>query len=98
MKLYLSWPAAPQVEKTPGLLLEKAVLLQQYTEQGWQMVATGFKPFFPSLSSVSENDVSHLKSEFCSKAITIGRGMMNAEGLVADKHTNLWVTAVANRL
>ena len=85
-----------QVEKTPGVLLEKPVPLDMYAEKGWQLVAEGFKPFFPSLANTAEADLSTLKEEFCGKARAMGKGMINADGQVEDKHTNLWVTAIAS--
>lgn len=82
-----------KVETTPGLLLEKPTPLDTYVEKGWQLVATGFKPFFPSVAMMSEADELALKTEFCAKAAVIGRSMLNQQGLVEDTHVNLWVTA-----
>lgn len=80
------------MKQTPGLLLEKPVPLDMYVEKGWQLVAEGFKPFFPTLAYTPEADLAKLKEEFCAKASTLGRGMLNTDGKVEDKHINLWVT------
>ena len=84
------------MEKTPGLLLEKPTTLDTYVEKGWQLVATGFRPFFPSLASISEADLSSLEEKFKTKAAMIGKAMMNKDGMIEDKHVNLWVTAIAD--
>ena len=81
------------MDTTPGLLLEKPTPLDTYVEKGWQLVATGFKPFFPSVAMMSDADEHALKTEFCAKAAVIGRSMLNKQGLVEDAHVNLWVTA-----
>lgn len=86
---------AVQVHRTPGLLLEKPTPVETYVEQGWQMVANGFKPFFPSLASMSDLKVASLNEEFCAKAKLIGQGMLNMDCMVEDKHTNLWVSGNA---
>ncbi len=82
-----------QVETTPGLLLEKPTLLDTYVDKGWQMVATGFKPFFPSLVNMSTSEQAALKEQFQTQATVIGQGMINQQGLVEDRHINLWITA-----
>ncbi|DBB16987.1 TPA: hypothetical protein ACH3X3_014092 [Trebouxia sp. C0006] len=82
-----------QVEATPGLLLEKTTPLNTYVDKGWQMVATGFKPFFPSLANMSVSEQAALKEQFCAQATVIGKGMINQQGLVEDRHINLWITA-----
>ncbi len=82
-----------QVETTPGLLLEKPTLLDTYVDKGWQMVATGFKPFFPSLVKMSTSEQAALKEQFQTQATVIGQGMINQQGLVEDRHINLWITA-----
>lgn len=85
-----------QVDKTPGLLLEKPTPLETYVEKGWELVTIGFKPFFPTLTSMSVPEQADLKHKFCAKASTIGKSMTNEQGMVEDKHTNLWVTANAH--
>lgn len=84
-----------KVEATPGVLLEKPTLLDVYVDKGWQMVATGFKPFFPSLAIMSVSEQAALKKQFCAQATVIGKGMINQQGLVEDRHINLWITAIA---
>ncbi|KAL0021758.1 hypothetical protein WJX79_005059 [Trebouxia sp. C0005] len=84
-----------QVEATPGLLLEKATPLESYVNKGWQMVATGFKPFFPSLANMPNSEQAALKERFCAQATVIGKGIINKQGLVEDRHINLWITAIA---
>jgi len=93
--LFERWLLGMQVEATPGLLLEKPTLLDIYVDKGWQMVATGFKPFFPSLPNMSVSEQAALKEQFCAQANVVGRGMINKQGLVEDRHINLWITAIA---
>ncbi len=81
-----------QVEATPGLLLEKPTPLDIYVDKGWQLVATGFKPFFPSLANMSVSEQAALKEQFYAQATVIGKGMINQQGLVEDRHINLWIT------
>ena len=83
------------MDKTPGLLLEKPTPLETYVEKGWELVTIGFKPFFPTLTSMSGSEQADLKHKFFAKASTIGKSMTNEQGMVEDKHTNLWVTANA---
>ena len=93
--LFEQWLLGTQVEATPGVLLEKPSLLDVYVDKGWQMVATGFKPFFPSLAIMSVSEQAALKKQFCAQATVIGKGMINQQGLVEDRHINLWITAIA---
>ncbi len=89
------WLLGMQVDATPGLLLEKPTPLDIYVDKGWQLVATGFQPFFPSLANMSNSEQAAVKEQFCAQATIIGKGMLNKQGLVEDKHTNLWITAIA---
>ncbi len=91
--LFEQWLLGVQVEATPGLLLEKPTPLDIYVEKGWQMVATGFKPFFPSLANMSDSELAALEEHFYAQATVIGKGMINQQGLVEDMHINLWITA-----
>jgi len=40
--------------------------------------------------SVSEQ--AALKEQFYAQATVIGKGMINQQGLVEDRHINLWIT------
>lgn len=40
-------------------------------------------------------ELSAVQQQFCAEASVIGQRMLNAGGLVEDKHTDLWVVAVA---
>ena len=84
-----------QVHETPGMLLEKPVPLDVYVDKGWQLASVGFRPFFPGLASVADAEQTNLQQSFKAQATVLGRNMLNAEGLVEDRHTNLWVTAHA---
>lgn len=84
-----------QVDTSPGLLLEKTMPLEAYIDKGWQLVVTGFKPFFPSLETMSELDTAKLHNKFKAEAKLIGQSMMNDSNMVQDKHVNLWVIARA---
>ncbi len=76
----------------------KRVLLDDYVEMGWRIVAVGFKPFIPNLSTMSEHDQAVVQKEFYARATAIGKSMMNAEGMVEDQHKKLWVTASASKV
>lgn len=58
-------------------------------------MTVGFRPFFPVLDLLMVAELSAVKQQFCSEASAMGQRMLNAVGLVEDKHTDLWVVAVA---
>lgn len=67
-----------------------------YVHKGFQLVAVGFRPFFPALDLLTAGELSVVEQQFCAEASVIGQRMLNADGLVEDKHTDLWVVAVAS--
>ena len=77
------------------MLLEQPVSLEDYIHEGFQLVAVGFRPFFPALELLKAPELSAVEQHFCAGASVIGQSMLNADGLVEDKHTDLWVIAVA---
>lgn len=84
-----------QVDTTIGLLFERPMQLSEYATKGYDLVSTGFRPFFPILDTMTAEDQAQLQSEFCAEASLLGRSMLNTEGLVEDRHYDLWVTAKA---
>ena len=84
-----------QVDKTDGLLFEKPIALQEYSTKGHDLVAIAFRPFFPALGTLAEQDQLALKEEFCTEAHLLGQNMLNTAGMVEDKHLDFWVTAYA---
>lgn len=80
---------------TEGILLEQPVSLEDYVHKGFQLVAVGFRPFFPALDLLNATELSAVERQFCAEASVIGQHMLNADGLVEDKHIDLWVVAVA---
>lgn len=70
--------------------------LEDYIHKGFQLVTVGFRPFFPALDLLMVAELSAVQQQFCAEASVIGQGMLNAVGLVEDKHTDLWVVAVAS--
>ena len=84
-----------QIAKTSGLLLEKPVPAEDYVQRGYMLVASAFRPFFPALVGMSEADHAALKEDFCTEAAKLAQGMLNADGLVEDRHIDLWVAALA---
>lgn len=69
--------------------------LEYYVHNGFQLVTVGFRPFFPALDLLMVAELSAVQQQFCAEASVIGQRMLNAGGLVEDKHTDLWVVAVA---
>ena len=87
--------AEMQVDKTQGLLLEQPVALEDYVHKGYQLVAVGFRPFFPGMDLLARAELSAIEKQFCAAATIIGQQKLNADGLVVDEHTDLWVVALA---
>ena len=82
-----------QVNKTQGLLLERSVPVEEYVQKGFELVAVGFRPFFPALEDMTNAEQSALQSQFCTEAAVVGQSMLNSNGMVEDVHNDLWVTA-----
>ena len=86
-----------QVEKTWALLLEQPEPVETYIQKGFQLVAVGFRPFFPALDAMSVADQSTLQSQFCAEAARLAHSMLNSAGMVEDVHNDLWVTATVDK-
>jgi len=86
-----------QVEKAHEFLLGKPLPLDVYVEKGWEIMAEGFRPFFPTLSTLSKADGVAVKEELFAKGIALGKSMMSADQMVEDKHSNMFVMCVASK-
>ena len=68
-----------------------------YVKKGWEIVANGFKPFFPTLSTMSKADRAAVKADFFAKGTALGRSMMSTNQMVEDKHNDMLVTGIASK-
>lgn len=69
--------------------------LEDYVHKGFQLVSVGFRPFFPALDLLMVAELSAVEQQFCAEASVTAQRMLNADGMVEDKHTDLWIVAVA---
>lgn len=58
-------------------------------------MTVGFRPFFPALDVLTVAERSAVQQQFYAEAFVIGKRMLNVDALVEDKHTDLWIVAVA---
>lgn len=69
--------------------------VEDYVQKGFELVAVGFRPFFPALENLASAEQSALQSQFCAQAAVIAQSMLNSNNMVEDVHNDLWVTAFA---
>ena len=84
-----------KISKTLGLFLDKPYSGEDYVAKGFQLEAVGFRPFFPALYDLPAAEMAALEHEFRARATQVAQTMLNADGLVEDRHNDLWVLASA---
>ena len=82
-----------QVKETSGVLLDKALSVQEYAEWGWKWTSESCQMFFPIDSLFSQEDRALLEADFLRRATDLGQEMANTDGEVEDTYTNIWLVA-----